>query len=182
MLPNTAVETSNVTLQKFSFNLQPALHLQLQTREMNIRTAGYSENWYVCRRCTTTAVDFVLLLCLVTPAVHTVTAGVLTTDQLQTVLCVATITPTDISHKEECLLSHWQAQVTHLFSINPISEWCMWRTEKHIGFWWGQLIDRDQLEDMGMRAKKLKWNLEQRSRKGKGKVIPFQAWCGPECG
>jgi hypothetical protein len=40
MLGNTAVETSNVTLQMFSFTLVPALHLQLKTRRMKIRTAG----------------------------------------------------------------------------------------------------------------------------------------------
>jgi hypothetical protein len=52
----------------------------------------------------------------------------------------------------------------------------------HTGFWWGQLIDRDELQGMGMGTKKLKWNLKQRNRRGKGKVIPFQAWCGPEGG
>jgi hypothetical protein len=55
-------------------------------------------------------VDWVLLLSVVNPAVHIVTAGVLTTDQLHTILCVGTITQTDISHKEDHSLSHWQAQ------------------------------------------------------------------------
>ena len=43
-----------------------------------------------------TAVNCVLLLFVVTPAVHTVMASALTTDQLHTNLCVGTITQTDM--------------------------------------------------------------------------------------
>jgi hypothetical protein len=37
-------------------------------------------------------------------------AGMVTTDQLHTVLCVGTVTQTDIVPREDCLLSLWQAQ------------------------------------------------------------------------
>ena len=56
-------------------------------------------------------------------------------------------------------------KVTHLCtSINAISVWYVWRKEMHTGFWWGQLIDRDQLEDLGRGARKLTWILKQQIR------------------
>ena len=47
------------------------------------------------------------------------------------------------TRKTACCLTG-RHKVTQLrTSINAISFWCVWRTEMHTGFWWGQLIDRD---------------------------------------
>jgi hypothetical protein len=62
-------------------------------------------------------VDCVLLLSVVTPVVHNMMAGVVTTDRLHTVPCVGNVTQTDIAHEEDCLLSHWQEHGSPLVNL-----------------------------------------------------------------
>jgi len=40
--------------------------------------------------------------------------------------------------------------------------WCLWETgEVHAEFWWGDLSERDHLEDLGMDGRILKWILNE---------------------
>jgi len=67
------------------------------------------------------------------------------------------------TRKTACCLTG-RHKVTHLCnSISANSVSYVWRTEMHTRYWWGQLIDRGQLEDMCMGARKLTGILKQQN-------------------